>query len=855
MNNEELLKIIKDPKEYLERFTKIKSKEQGIIPFKLNPAQLDLFNAIRKHSRIITLKARQLGISTAVAGYIYHSTITTPGITSVLIGYNADLAAEFLDKIKTFYKTTPESLRPQIHYNSRNEISFPALDSKILVLPSSENVGRGYTIFNCVDQHTIIFSPDGMPRKIRDVKIGDDVINGNGGISKVMQVSSRKPTNTVLKLKIWQGDDLIATEDHKVLCRGSILDSFKPVWKSVGDVIPGDYIAFPYRQCRNRIKSINLLPVGDSNTIRLGVSKKLGEICGWYLAEGTCRKTDVTFSIHRDEVDYIVSLVKEVFDGHYNSLRINYAKNSKTAQVTINGKHIAEFFKTHFPGRSWEKTIPNYLWYWGWDFNKGLLFGLFSGDGCFKDIRRVTLTTVSPRLAYQVRLMLVSLRIGLASVHISKTKRYEVPTRDKYDVILSGKNNWKFRRLFGLPNHEVTNFRDRYRQWLSNNISIGWSYSRRGRTHYWMKVRRKENATSDFVYDITLKGKPHSFLTNSGVVHNCLVSELAFFDKAEEKMLAIENAVPKNGKIIVESTPNGIGNLYHRMWMAEDNGYAKKEYGWWWLYTEEEIENIKKRINDPMRFAQEYGLEFLSTGRPVFNLDLIKQMVVKHTVKVGDTFKDKDGQSHTVVVEDDLRIYKQPNPNDQYVVGADVAEGVTGGDYSTAVIWNRATGEEVGMYRGHVAADRFGALLNKWGRKYNKALMVVEINNHGLTTVTALKNLLYPQMYFRQSKFDTVGTSWGDRIGWKTSKVTRPLMIDDLAEAMREGSILIHSKELYDEMFTFVYDDGGNMTTTSGFHDDLIFAAAIGFQGFKVLYSGTLDQIPYEDHLPTSTPY
>lgn len=483
MNNNELLRVIKDPKEYLERFTKIKSKEKGIIPFKLNAAQLDLFNTIRKNSRIITLKARQLGISTAVAGYIYHSTITTPGITSVLIGYNADLAAEFLDKIKTFYKTTPASLRPQIHYNSRNEISFPALDSKILVLPSSENVGRGYTIFNC------------------------------------------------------------------------------------------------------------------------------------------------------------------------------------------------------------------------------------------------------------------------------------------------------------------------------------------------------------------------------------LVSELAFFDKAEEKMLAIENAVPKNGKIIVESTPNGIGNLYHRMWMAEDNGYVKKEYGWWWLYTEEEIENIKKRINDPMRFAQEYGLEFLSTGRPVFDLNVIKTMAKKHVLKVGDIIKDGDGKIHIVVLEDDFRVYKQPNPNDKYAIGVDVAEGVTGGDYSTVIVWNRATGEECAMYRGHIPPDKFGVLINKWGRKYNNALAVVEINNHGLTTVTALRNLMYPQMYFRQSKFDTMGTPWSDRIGWKTTKVTRPLLIDDFAEALREGSLIIHSKELYDEMLTFIYDDSGNMVTSHGFHDDLIFAGAIGFQGFKVLYNGTLDQIDYSEHLPNSTPY
>ena len=140
------IETILDPKEYLERFTKIKGKTPGLRPFILNEAQKDLFNTLNNNSRIIINKARQIGYSTAVTGYLYHMAITTPGITVALIGYNSDLTAELLDKVKTFYKTTPSALRPQLKYNSRYELTFPAMDSKILVLPSTENVGRGYTL-------------------------------------------------------------------------------------------------------------------------------------------------------------------------------------------------------------------------------------------------------------------------------------------------------------------------------------------------------------------------------------------------------------------------------------------------------------------------------------------------------------------------------------------------------------------------------------------------------------------------------------------------------------------------------------------------------------------------------------
>jgi len=470
-----------DPKFYLESFTKLKGKTPGLAQFILNEAQKDLFNALNTNSRVIILKARQMGFSTAVTGYLYHKTITTPGTNTALIGYNSDLTAELLDKVKTFYRTTPESIRPQIQYNSKYEISFPAIDSKILVLPSSENVGRGYTL------------------------------------------------------------------------------------------------------------------------------------------------------------------------------------------------------------------------------------------------------------------------------------------------------------------------------------------------------------------------------------HNVLLTELAFWEKAEEKMLAIENAVPKDGKIIIESTPNAIGNLYHRMWMA-DNGYCKKQYGWWWHYTEEEVEVIRRRINNPMRFAQEYGLEFLSSGRPVFDSALIKKLR-KGIYRAGDKVKDENGVETTVTqTEDGLVMYFPPRPGRQYCAGVDVSEGVTGGDYSTFTVFDRETGDEVAMWRGHMSPDRFGTQLNKWGRLYD-AYLNVEINNHGLTTVTTLKNLMYPKLYFRPAKFDQMGTSYSDRLGWRTTKVTRPLMIDDLRESLADGSLKIHSEKTFDEMLTFVFDDGGNMIAQSSFHDDLIFASAIALQAFKVLYKGTLDQIDYEKHLPEQGGY
>lgn len=599
--------------------------------------------------------------STAVTGLFYHRTIMTPGINTALIGYNSDLTKELLDKVKTFYRTTPDALKPTIQYNSKFEITFPKIDSKIIVLPSTENVGRGYTLHNvlCVAGNTEVFGHSGEIKKVTELKSGDKIINGNGGFSIVKRLVEKKNSKPMYGLTPSSSPTLSVTGNHEVLLRGG--EKLRGVWVPAEDVKVGDYIAFPYFYSTEGKKSIAIVGGMKNHRSR------------WRLTENS-------------------------------------------------------------PGTN------------------------------------------------------------------------------------QGGGHWK-----------------------------------RGKFHYWVKIKAIELLEPEpLVYDVVLDSEPHSFLTTSGVVHNC--TELPFWQKAEEKMGALEASVPEDGTIVIESTPNGVSNWFYRMWMSE-NDYEKKEYGWWWHYSEEEIDKIRRRLNNPLKFAQEYELTFLSSGRNVFDTESLEKQ--RHNLlKVGQITADQAGQPYTVVQRPDgLRVYNPVVPGRLYAIGVDTSEGVEGGDYSVAVIWDRTTGEEIGFFRGLPSPDHFATLLNKWGREFNNALMVVEINNHGLTTLTILKQLMYPSLYFRPSKFDTMAQSWSEKLGWRTTKVTRPLLIDDFAQAIREHSITIHSKELFDEMMTFIYDRNNNMVPAEGFHDDTIFAAGIGFQGFKVLYDKPLTQIKYQDYMPQGYSY
>ncbi|MGN0302551.1 MAG: hypothetical protein ACI4BI_06755, partial [Anaerotardibacter sp.] len=63
-----------------------------------------------------------------------------------------------------------------------------------------------------------------------------------------------------------------------------------------------------------------------------------------------------------------------------------------------------------------------------------------------------------------------------------------------------------------------------------------------------------------------------------------------------------------------------------------------------------------------------------------------------------------------------------------------------------------------------------------------------------------------------------------------TSAKTKPLMIDKLAEFIREELIGIKDKAVIDEMMTYIIEDNGSTNAQEGSHDDLVMATGIALQ-------------------------
>ncbi|MNW38168.1 Terminase-like family protein [compost metagenome] len=384
---------------------------------------------------------------------------------------------------------------------------------------------------------------------------------------------------------------------------------------------------------------------------------------------------------------------------------------------------------------------------------------------------------------------------------------------------------------------------------------------------------------------ITVQSAENKVLARSETIHYLHASELAFWPENRKKkhLTSLFAALSKEpGTVgIIESTANGI-EIYKEMWdnaVAGKNDYIPLFFPWFampdyrmqvpdgFIHTKEELE-MKNKFNlddeqlewrrytirndfegDEKTFRQEYPSTpeeaFLVTGRTVFNQDKLDTMS-KHTNK-GKKYSivippaiEGAGYDWTSVklIEDDrgeLEVFSEFDLDREYCIGADVAEGLEGGDASAAYIIDAETGEDVAAVYGQMDLDIYAKQLDYVGRMYGDALLGVETNNVGHSVINTLLNVtFYPNLYHHDS-YNVESGKNDSKPGWPTTTVTRPILVDALIEGIREGVWKINDANLISEMKTFVRNRAGKPQamgkgTLGGCKDDRVLGYGIAHQ-------------------------
>lgn len=330
-----------------------------------------------------------------------------------------------------------------------------------------------------------------------------------------------------------------------------------------------------------------------------------------------------------------------------------------------------------------------------------------------------------------------------------------------------------------------------------------------------------------------------------------IIDEAAHIEGFDDIWTGIRPTVSAGGRIIMLSTPFGIGNVFHKTYTDAVNGqndFNPIRVNWWehpehitdlsinpetgkhtssWFRTE--TKGVK-----PREIAQEYECAFHGSGDTFFEPDVITMIQNSCRADLG--------------TEEGLQVYVEPVPGRKYIMGVDSATGI-GFDRCGIQVFDVESMEQVAEDNVRAKPRPFGERICDLGLRYNTALLVVENNAVGLAVLEHIKLANYPCLFYSLR-----GARAGDKIGEvgsaaegsmdskyvhgvSTQGTNRPFMLDKLEELVREGKARINSPRFKAEMETFVWNNG-RPEAKGGHRDDLILAAAFAVWIRDNLYGG-----------------
>lgn len=287
----------------------------------------------------------------------------------------------------------------------------------------------------------------------------------------------------------------------------------------------------------------------------------------------------------------------------------------------------------------------------------------------------------------------------------------------------------------------------------------------------------------------------------SEAVSLLVIDEAAIVRWANQIWAAAFPTLSTGGSSIVNSTPYGVGNWFHQMWVTACAGsYFNPIRLKWQMHPERDIEwyNQMRSSLGARRTAQELDGDFLSSGNSVFDLVDIKA--------IEDCLED-----HIPIqtrYNGNLRIFEKPLPGEHYAIGADVATGRSR-DYSAFTIMAK-DGREVGCFKHKVPVEQFADILAEYGKLFNNAQLAPETNDIGLAVTSRLQSNGYQNLYYSSKILKEKGKSKPkvENIpGWLTTKKNRPLIIEELERDIREQNVVIKDPFFVQEAYTFIYDE------------------------------------------------
>lgn len=264
--------------------------------------------------------------------------------------------------------------------------------------------------------------------------------------------------------------------------------------------------------------------------------------------------------------------------------------------------------------------------------------------------------------------------------------------------------------------------------------------------------------------------------------------------------------------------------------ILDENG----EPTWPARYNKEKIEKIKDDADD---FYGEYMADPTRADASFFD----RSKVDYDVNNIQQPHRESAG----------VKYWGNYQPHHRYGIGADTSEGI-GKDANTMALFDFGTlPSDVAIltatyFNNRIPPDLFGHELARVGAEFGNCIIAPENNNTGHATIAGMRG--YPNL-FTERKEGNRTLKITDRIGWRTTKKSKPQMFFDFRKDYNDGKIKIYDLNVLKEMRSYTTSDLSDskvgMVTR---HFDLLMAVVIAYQMKKYAVFGYReDDIVEED--------
>jgi hypothetical protein len=290
-------------------------------------------------------------------------------------------------------------------------------------------------------------------------------------------------------------------------------------------------------------------------------------------------------------------------------------------------------------------------------------------------------------------------------------------------------------------------------------------------------------------------------------------------------------------KVIITSTPNGIGNMFYRLWekaVQGTNEFKPFTIKWWDVPGRDEAWKAQTIANtSELQFSQEFEVSFIGSANTLIASDVLLGL--------------QAGTPQRLYQQ--VRIYEESEPGKTYAMMVDVSKG-RGQDFSTFTVIETSTTpfRQVAVFKDNLISPLlFPDIIVRLAKMYNNALVLIENNDAGQIVCNSVYHEYEYENTFVSSSVKASG------IGVTMTKRVKRIGCSNLKDLIESGKLQICDVDTISELSSFEakggsYEAGGNA------HDDLVmnlvlFAWFVSTDIFKDTSDVDLRNLLYSDRL------